>query len=542
MAIQYLVGTEEASASPVASQVYQATHDSSGKRLPYMYRSFISFSYGGKWIEDFGFISVTENNAISRDLYASFTNNTTESSIFDGQIYWSTHWDTNTLSLRLATDGVTPYELDEFKRWFKPGAIRELILAEHPHRAILARVSDPPIYNFVPFQYKTNVVINGASHATSTTRYRGFVTLNFVMDDPFWYSTSQTLFADLGEVYDSIAWRNANDEFELILESKDALKIIQEDGLPLMGQIYNQNNSSISPDAYMILGQDNAMAFSQYKIHDKYGSYLASSETTRDGAEIDYGHIAYGILAGASIEPVKITLKPGDNNAAFFYYAGTAPESPILHFTLTPSFNSAGYISSPRNKYTSENLPYDTLTIESATQQVLHYSTPGLWTAYNQAVDILTTVKQQPSLYTWEDVRKLMREQVRHYIIRNYVVSVINNISGSPSLSTVSGALAAIKGVLDSCNATFTIDCKTGQVLGEFSYKQYGVAVKQTLSENASDMIKSSYLKIVDRNYPNDNGYIELWTAARPQSSHRIWHNSANNLTNFYMTYKNRYL
>ena len=35
------------------TQVYTATHDRAGNYLPYMNRSFISFSYGGKNIEDF---------------------------------------------------------------------------------------------------------------------------------------------------------------------------------------------------------------------------------------------------------------------------------------------------------------------------------------------------------------------------------------------------------------------------------------------------------------------------------------------------------
>jgi len=41
-----------------------------------MYRSFISFTYGGKKIEDFDLI-VTQNDRLDRDGYASFDDNTT---------------------------------------------------------------------------------------------------------------------------------------------------------------------------------------------------------------------------------------------------------------------------------------------------------------------------------------------------------------------------------------------------------------------------------------------------------------------------------
>ena len=41
------------------TQVYMATHNGEGEksRLPFMNRSFISFSFGGKYIEDFNLIA-----------------------------------------------------------------------------------------------------------------------------------------------------------------------------------------------------------------------------------------------------------------------------------------------------------------------------------------------------------------------------------------------------------------------------------------------------------------------------------------------------
>ena len=86
------------------TQVYTATHDGAGNRLPFMNRSFISFTYGGKNIEDFNLVETIENNEIQRNAYAEFSDNVSTSTTYDGQIYWSTHYDTNTLELSLATD------------------------------------------------------------------------------------------------------------------------------------------------------------------------------------------------------------------------------------------------------------------------------------------------------------------------------------------------------------------------------------------------------------------------------------------------------
>ena len=72
------------------SQVYQATHEGQN-RLPYMNRSFISFSYGGKWIEDFNLIATVNGDRMERDGYSSFNDLTTTYDNLDGQQYWGTH-------------------------------------------------------------------------------------------------------------------------------------------------------------------------------------------------------------------------------------------------------------------------------------------------------------------------------------------------------------------------------------------------------------------------------------------------------------------
>ena len=56
----------------MGNQVYTATHDGEGKSLSVMDKHFISFSYGGKNIEDFNLMSVTTNDRISRNFSASF--------------------------------------------------------------------------------------------------------------------------------------------------------------------------------------------------------------------------------------------------------------------------------------------------------------------------------------------------------------------------------------------------------------------------------------------------------------------------------------
>ena len=55
----------------IKSQVYLATHEGE-HRLPFMNRSFISFSFGGKNIEDFDLISITNGEYLQKNGYSDF--------------------------------------------------------------------------------------------------------------------------------------------------------------------------------------------------------------------------------------------------------------------------------------------------------------------------------------------------------------------------------------------------------------------------------------------------------------------------------------
>ena len=92
-------------------QVYQATHGGDDSRLPFMKRSFISFSFGTRpdmngverpvHIEDFDLIATINSNSLNRTGYASFEDTTTKYDNLDGQYYWSTHYKSNSISFTL---------------------------------------------------------------------------------------------------------------------------------------------------------------------------------------------------------------------------------------------------------------------------------------------------------------------------------------------------------------------------------------------------------------------------------------------------------
>ena len=319
------------------TQVFNATHEGNGERLPFMNRSFISFSYGGRYIEDFSLIATFVGNGINGNAYADFTDNVTESDIFDGQLYWSSHFKANTLTFNLSTDGMLESSLDEFKSWFSPGKIRELILMERPNRAIMARISKPPVYNLLPLEEHITKMIAGHSYSTSTTLYKGNITLEFIMDEPFWYSKTPLLcYEDSSGGIEPGYWINANGEPQAILNDKDAIKIILEDHTAIVDQIIFDSSGEVTNDDLIVVGLPN---IGVNLSHGPTGSFLADLAET-EGAEVETGHIAFQMLRG-----IQYDLPA--NTPAYFYYGGTAPVFPVIKFTVIPTLSAAGFINSP---------------------------------------------------------------------------------------------------------------------------------------------------------------------------------------------------
>ena len=519
------------------TQVYTATHDGN-LYLPYMHRSFISFSYGGKNIESFNVLATIENNSLNRNAYATFSDNVATSDVYDGQVYWNTHYHTYEISFNLATDHMSEEDLENFKEWFKPGQIKELILAEHPNRAILARVASVPMLNLIPFEYSIETKIANLPYKTSITTYKGNITLSFVADEPFWYSKVNILDHQNDDgTFMSGYWMNANGQPELIINSKDALKIITEDHIPMSSMLSSNNNTIVLFGNETVLDIDLSYEPTGPRIgYAKIGSAIIPYILVDSGKGINLG-------TSTITDDLLSVVDPG-----YFYYAGTAPCKPVLMFTMTPQISSSGYIISPKNNIgISEGRQYNTIVIESTTKQEFQFTTPSIYTGYNQALYILSNTEVGTS---WEDVRRLLRDNVKHYAPRAFATEVIDTIKNDSTITTaemLSQAIELMKTFLYDENneiapITFTIDSKTGKCNFMLSYHKDLNNAVTVLEQNAGDMVRSNYLIIKDRNYFTDNGYVTYWTNEHPQYSYRIYADIAGGVTNLNLHYSYMYL
>jgi hypothetical protein len=102
----------------------------------------------------------------------------------------------------------------------------------------MARVSKPPALSLLPFESEADINISGDVYKTSTTLYKGEIILELISDDPHWYAINNILGKKSGNRYIDY-WTDANGAEVSIFASKDALKILYEDGIPLGSMIEN---------------------------------------------------------------------------------------------------------------------------------------------------------------------------------------------------------------------------------------------------------------------------------------------------------------
>ena len=384
--------------------------------------------------------------------------------------------------------------------------------------------------------------------------------------------------------------------------SKDALKILVEDGIPL-GSMIDQNmllgngayaNVENNTDSLIWRwpdGQDNVyvdgeplgvgaringeITMLEYAERSRFAMAsenfdLISTETETelqfdkdDDFVSDYREYYYGTYKGIIAGPIIDVGGQGieslaTNDNGYFFYSGTAPSPTIISFDITPTFDNDGYMNMINNSITSANKPYNTITIESINKQELQLTTPNLITSYNKALNILYTSISNGKVV--EEIQKEIILQVRHPAIRTWVNSLLSTDNLSQvSVNTIKSRMMQFFKETETTYAPmhFVFNSKTGSALGEFKYRRPTSQLSLTnstepiniselleVTEDVGDMLKSNNIIIHDRNYPNENGKIVHWqnTIQGKTYSHRIYHDFSSAISNLQIQYRNMYL
>ena len=385
------------------NQVYQATHNSNDERTSYNARSYISFSFGGTQIEDLNLIACVDGDRMEMQLTANFHDLTSSYDVVDGQFYWGTYYDNNQMNFYLATDGMTQENLEDFIRLFAPGSTRELILAEHPNRAIMARVAASPTINMIPFRETENLKINTIEREVTTVLYKGDIQLELITEEPFWYAKVNVLGEKVDDQYLGIKiwasnWIDTNNNNTVVYNDEDGLRIIYEDRIPTLAMLR----------APCILGNDLIYRYNTQSARVDYALIAAHDPlgTQEDGAVVGETRTA--------IEEMSNSMSLNHGESVYLYYSGTAPEKPIIKFVTSGTINT----------FLNQEISIDFICQDS---QKLQLKIPLIYQQYKQIRDAFNNWRKERD--TYNDMRLFIRSNITHPIIRKWSLLVVNYCS-----------------------------------------------------------------------------------------------------------------
>lgn len=460
----------------MAEQVNLVTKDGSGQPLPFWQKQFISFSYGGKYIEEFDLVVAFSSDRLEKQMYSPFKDITSSSDIMDGQAFWGSFFKEEKLKFTLATDGMTSESYDNFKKWFIPGIYRELILSEFPNRLTLARIATPPQISLMPFEDKRTVKIGGITYDFSTSIYKGEIEVEFVMDEPHWCARNSLLeIPPLEAAY--------ND-----LKMKDVVKIIHEDKVPVkeMFELQNQEDVVFLGDKKAIIGGE------------KVTITIDGEDKLKITPKLEHNY----------------THSSSDKGSLFLYNCGTTPAHSELSFTVTPIFKDNLVVF---NKINTEDNNFTRAQFQIG-ETIFSFSLPGFLISYNSAISMILNIQNGDSIL---DFRREARDNLYHYYARAWLIAAIDAIREKREndafeeedktllIEYMKNFIVPING--DSAREIqLKFNSKTGvtslrtqvEVVNEISYSsekkefEYSTSSLIVLEENAGDMVKSKYLQI----------------------------------------------
>lgn len=155
-------------------------------------KSFLSFTFNGHAIEEFGCAVVSNDDRYSTSLQPQFSNTITTIPGRIGSLYWGTNVTGVQRTINIATDGATMRQIANLKKNFAPGIYAKVSFAETEYRYGYALVDNATSFSFLPFEETTT--INGKEYKVGL--YKGEGTIVLFYPDPYEYAESQYIYAD----------------------------------------------------------------------------------------------------------------------------------------------------------------------------------------------------------------------------------------------------------------------------------------------------------------------------------------------------------
>lgn len=421
-------------------------------------KSFISFTFDGKGIEEFGMAVVSNGDRYSTNLHPNFSNTISTVPGRIGSIYWGTEITNNTIEVNLATDCMTSRQFLNFKNHFRPGKIGQLSFAETEFCYCYAIISENSIFDFIPFDGVTT--INGKDY--KDTIYKGTTKLIFSIPDIYSYSDKKHV---IGEQYVNEPW---------FLMS----------GLPLTKNIIEKNCFLSGGTVINQIG----------KIQINYNAGNSSN--------LDYDALINSGFSNTEnnliINCLYSTLENNNDQqqTIYAYNAGNAPARTNICFLKTINFES------------EDKVPWNNIIIGDTIIEK-----PRMFKDIDYTIAILNTYKDNWVTKKTEALIKL-RESLDSQL-RSELIGIVNATGDGLNWSTINEAISEIRKIVNGKQFTFSINGIYNQniMMSELTVHTFGQqigTITQQFVENIGDSTNGKYIIIKESNGLNKDGSVDI--------------------------------
>lgn len=143
---------------------------------------FIGFTYNGHHSEDFNLMRVSSGDRLTSALFAELKDKTVDVSGKEGSYYFGTQVGNKPIDLNVAFDNIDEKQFNQLQKWLSGKKLSKFIYDEFPYKYYLAKISENPEINFIPFEEYTD---NGVRNV-----YKGEMRLRFRAYEPYGYSNN----------------------------------------------------------------------------------------------------------------------------------------------------------------------------------------------------------------------------------------------------------------------------------------------------------------------------------------------------------------
>ena len=396
-------------------QTYSLTHNKDGSlKEPYQ-KDFIDFSFNGKYISEFGVVAVFDGGRFNFDGSPESEDEISEINGADGQQFWGTRFKIKKRTFKLATDGMTERQINDFKKHFMPGKYGRFIEDRQEYRYSYCRVSQPARFSMVPFRTQQRI----SNSIVYTNLYKGDIALELTWDKPYEYGSYNYFDAE---------------ENKLKMEEKRALI---NDGVPCSTSWHNiispmsRQNYFIAGETLLLDSPDLANNIPCYLGKDKILNYKDGISGLYPQEENKYSYDKYSyplFYYNPSSYPSAPTLKlEFKNNITTPDYEGEW--KPVYFTSISDSSFSQNHASYNSIKMSNQLFIEEDSsvipTIDSDFVSEFKYTAPNFIRSVNKAIKLAYDFYLKTPTGLGSDLEEKIREEITHNKVLKWAISVL---------------------------------------------------------------------------------------------------------------------